>query len=128
METSAEELKEAVEHMHHCKARVAEVVPVSETFQGQPVWQGLVHIFKLTGHPTATRCYAWSSPVEGSDKRRFFAALHIPPITSAQDAVRASIVQEYRKAPPGKLPMTTFCASHPHGGGINSMSGRGALY
>jgi hypothetical protein len=34
--------------------------------------------------------------MEGSDKRRFFAVLHIPPITSTQDAVRAAIVQEYR--------------------------------
>jgi hypothetical protein len=31
-----------------------------------------------------------------SDKLRFFAVLHILPIISAQDAVRAAIVQEYR--------------------------------
>jgi hypothetical protein len=29
-----------------------------------------------------------------SDKRRFFAVLHIPPITSPIDAVRAAIVAE----------------------------------
>ena len=100
METNAEQLQMAVDHMHNCRARLVEVVPVSETFQGQPVWQGIVHIFELTGHPTATRCYAWSSPVEGSEKRRFFAVLHIPPITSAQDAVRVAIVQEYRTENP----------------------------
>jgi len=37
---------------------------------------------------------AWSSSIEGSDKRRFFAVLHQPPITSAVDAVRAAIVAE----------------------------------
>ena len=96
MEVHTNELKQAVAHMHQCAARLVEVVPVSETFQGQPVWEGVVHVFELTGHPTATRCYAWSSPVGESNKRRFFAVLHIPPITSAQDAVRAAIVQEYR--------------------------------
>ena len=96
MELTANELKQAVEHMHHCRAQFIEAVPVSESFQGLPVWQGIVHVFELTEHPTATRCYAWSSPVGESDKRRFFAVLHLPPITSAQDAVRAAIVQEYR--------------------------------
>jgi hypothetical protein len=54
----------------------------------------LVHVFDLTGHPTATRAYAWSSPIEGSTTRRFFAALHQPPVDSPQAAVRAAIVTE----------------------------------
>jgi hypothetical protein len=55
---------------------------------------GTAQLFDLTGHPKATRAYAWSSPIEGSDKRRFFAVLHLPPITSPVDAVRAAIVAE----------------------------------
>jgi hypothetical protein len=43
---------------------------------------------------TANRAYAWSSPIEGSDKRRFLAVLHVPPVTSPVDAVRAAIVAE----------------------------------
>jgi hypothetical protein len=35
-----------------------------------------VHVFDLTGHLTATRADACSSPIEGSTKRRFFAVLH----------------------------------------------------
>jgi hypothetical protein len=50
----------------------------------------------LEGHPEATRAYAWSSPIEGSDKRRFFAALHMGAIKSPRDAVRAAIVAERR--------------------------------
>jgi len=68
--------------------------------EGRPVWQGLVHVFDLAGHPTTTRAYAWSSPIEGSTKRRFYAVLHVPPISSPADAVRAAIVEEYRR---GKL-------------------------
>jgi hypothetical protein len=71
-------------------------VPVRETFKGKPVWEGVVHVFDLTGHPTATRAYAWSSPIEGSSKRRFFAVLHQPPVDSPQAAVRAAIVAEQR--------------------------------
>ena len=42
------------------------------------------------------RAYAWSSPIEGSDKRRFFAVLHVPPITLPVEAVRAAIVAEQK--------------------------------
>ena len=58
--------------------------------------EGVVHVFDLVGHPKATRAYAWSSPIENSEKRRFFAVLHIPPIKSPLDAVRAAIVAEPR--------------------------------
>ena len=60
------------------------------------MWQGVVHVFELEDHPEATRAYAWSSPIEGSAKRRFFAVLHIPPVTSPVEAVRAAIVAEHR--------------------------------
>jgi len=72
-------------------------VPVRETFQGEVVWEGVVHVFDLVEHPTATRAYAWSSPIEGSEKRRFFAVLHIDRINSPIEAVRAAIVAENRQ-------------------------------
>jgi hypothetical protein len=93
-----DQLKVAVEGMHGGKARLAQSVPIRETHQGAIVWEGIVHVFDLDGHPTATRAYAWSSPIEGSDKRRFFAVLHQEPITSPAKAVRAAIVQESRTA------------------------------
>lgn len=90
------ELSLAVENMHGCKASLAQSVPVRERHGDATVWEGIVHVFDLTGHPKATRAYAWSSPIEGSDKRRFFAVLHLPPITSPVEAVRAAIVAEAR--------------------------------
>lgn len=60
---------------------------------------GQVHLFDLEGHPKATRAYAWSSPVEGSDRRRFYAVLHLGGIRSAAGAVRAAIVAERRAQP-----------------------------
>lgn len=95
-EVEADQLKEAVERLHGGTATLAQSVPVRETFGGTPVWEGVVHVFDLTGHPTASRVYAWSSPIEGSTKRRFFAVLHQPPVDSPQAAVRAAIVAENR--------------------------------
>ena len=46
------------------------------------------------GHPAAAQAYAWSSPMEGSNKRRFFAVFRQPPITSPVEAVRAAIVAQ----------------------------------
>ena len=89
-------LARSIEKMHGGTATLAQTVPVRETFDGKTVWEGVVHVFDLAGHPTATRAYAWSSPIEGSTKRRFFAVLHQPPVDSPQAAVRAAIVAERR--------------------------------
>lgn len=91
-------LKEAVENMHGGTATFAQSVPVKETWEGQTVWEGVVHVFDLIGHPKATRAYAWSSPIEGSTKRRFFAVLHTERINSPVEAVRAAIVAGHRLA------------------------------
>jgi hypothetical protein len=76
MTAIAEGERRAVENMHGGTATLAQSVPVRETFDGATVWEGVVHIFDLVGYPKATRAYAWSSPIEGSTKRRFFAVLH----------------------------------------------------
>jgi len=95
-DAGAEQLRHTVERMHGGTATLAQSVPVRETFEGKTVWEGVVHVFDLTGHPKATRAYAWSSPIEGSTKRRFFAVLHTERINSPVEAVRAAIVAEQR--------------------------------
>jgi hypothetical protein len=95
-EVEADQLKEAIERMHGGTATLAQSVPVREPFDGKPVWEGVVYVFGLVGHATATCAYAWSSPIEGSTKRRFFAALHTARINSPLEAVRAAIVAEHR--------------------------------
>lgn len=89
-------LAAVVERLHACYATFKQTVPVREMHGDDIVWEGVVHVFSLKGHPKTNRCYAWSSPVEGSNKRKFYAVLHIPPIDSPEKAVRASIVQDYR--------------------------------
>lgn len=90
------QLKRAVETQHGCSATLVQAVALKETFEGATVWEGVVHVFDLEGHPKATRAYGWSSPLEASDKRRFFAVLHTDRINSPLEAVRAAIVAEHR--------------------------------
>ncbi|MGH6848083.1 MAG: hypothetical protein ACREC0_11795 [Methylocella sp.] len=89
-------LKRAIESQHGGTATMVQSVPIQETYNGQAVWDGTVHVFDLEGHPKATRAYAWSSGIDGSDKRRFFAVLHTDRINSPIEAVRAAIVAEHR--------------------------------
>ena len=95
MEVNIDALKESVEKTHGGKARFLEAVPVSESFEGKKVWEGIVHVFEILGSPPK-KCYAWSYQLEGSKKQRFFAVLQTPPINTPKDAVRAAIIHEYR--------------------------------
>ena len=66
------DLRLSIEFQHGGTATHVQSVPVKETFQGQAVWEGVVEVFDLEGNAKSTRAYAWSSPIEGSDKRRVF--------------------------------------------------------
>ena len=71
-------------------------MPVHETFKGETVWDGVVHVFELKGSNSgAFRAYAWSYERDDG-KRRFFAVLHMGPVTGPVEAVRAAIVAEQR--------------------------------
>ena len=95
--TYLEELKDVIRRLHGADATHIESVPVKETFKGQTVWEGVVEVFDLVGHPTAHRVYAWAHETDDPDQPiRHVTVLHLHPIKSAQDAVRAAIMQEAR--------------------------------
>ena len=92
------QLKKAIRNLHGCESTHVGTTPVKETFQGKTVWEGAVETFELTGHPKASKCYAWSYASGKNDKAtRYVAVLAIPPVNSPQDAVRAAIVAESKK-------------------------------
>lgn len=82
MEERTEALRRAVEGLHGGEATFERVEHLVERHDGDTVWEGDIYVFALEGHPAADRCYAWSEPVQGSDRRRFFAVLHAGPVTS----------------------------------------------
>jgi hypothetical protein len=91
------ELRDVIRRLHGAEASHIESVPVKETFQGKTVWEGIVEVFSLKDHPTAHRVYAWAHDTgDPSNPRHHVTVLHLHPIKSAQDAVKAAIVQEFR--------------------------------
>ena len=96
-----EELRGVIRRLHNAEATHIESVPVKETFKGETVWEGIVEVFELTGHATAHRVYAWAHETDDPQKPvRHVTVLHLHPIKSAQDAVRAAILQEARNLEP----------------------------
>lgn len=83
--------------MHGCSASFLEDIAVVEKFRDETVRRGVVSVFLIKGHPQADKCYARSSPIDGSTKRKYYAVLQISPIDSPEKAVRASIVHDHKK-------------------------------
>jgi len=99
--TYIEELRDVIRKLHGADATHVESIPVKESFQGKPVWEGIVEVFKLHGHPHADRVYAWAHDTDDpANPRRHVTVLHAHPITSAVSAVRAAIIQEFRNLEP----------------------------
>ena len=89
-----ERLQLTIEHLHKCKAVHRETVLVHELFKGQTVWKGNVEVFVLSGHPEANRCYGWSY----GQPEEFITILELPPVDSAQAAVKVGVAHQIRKA------------------------------
>jgi hypothetical protein len=96
--THIQELGKVIHRLHGAKAHHLESVPVKESFQGQTVWEGIVEVFQLTGHPRTDKAYAWIHDTDDpAHPKRHVTVLHIPPVVSPQTAVQAAIVQEFRE-------------------------------
>jgi hypothetical protein len=93
-----EELKSVIHHLHDAEASHRESVPVKETWKGQTVWDGVVEVFDLTGHPKTSTAYAWLHDPGDGRPVQHVTVLHLPPATSPLAAVQTFLVQEYRNA------------------------------
>ena len=94
----AGELCQAVERIHRCHATFMAECPVMEESLRQTVYEGSGSVFKLEGHPTATRCYAWATAVENSTKLRYHAVLKVPPVTTVEEALHTAITRDHRSS------------------------------
>ncbi len=81
-------LRDAVQAEHHCMAAHVQSVPVIEKPGDRTLWQGVVEVFTLMGHPKAKRCYAWFSA--DKDDGPTTIVLEIPPVDSPRAAVKAA--------------------------------------
>jgi hypothetical protein len=98
-----DDLREIIQKLHGATATHVESVPVTETFEGKTIWDGIVEVFELHGHPKANTAYAWLHDTGDPNKPiQHITVLHIPPVVSPITAVRAFIAQEFRNANPAE--------------------------
>jgi len=97
--TYIDDLRAIIHKLHGAPATHRESVPVKEVWNGQTIWEGIVEVFDLHGHPDANTAYAWSHETDDPDRpQRHITVLHVPPVVSPVTAVRAAIAQEFRNA------------------------------
>ena len=76
--------------MHGCGCAFLHTSKVHEMMEGKTVWKGNVEVFDLSGHPQATKAYAWGY-TDQQGEIQYIAILNTPPIDSPREAVQAAI-------------------------------------
>jgi hypothetical protein len=76
--TEIERLQKAILDLHGLESRHTASVPINETFEGKPVWEGFVEVFTVFHHPVARRAYAWS--YKNDDGQTQYVAVFRPSI------------------------------------------------
>lgn len=94
---SIPQFKAAIEALHGVRATHTESVPVKEEFQGRTVWDGIVEVFHVEGHPKTDKAYAWWHDTGDPGKPLLVTVMHIHPALSPALAVKAFIVREFRR-------------------------------
>jgi hypothetical protein len=96
MSKRIEDIRLIVEVRHDCTAKHECSVPVIEMYGKDKIWEGVVEMFALTGHPKAKRCYAWIFAHDDAELR-YITVLEQPPVYSPYAAVRAAIASGQQK-------------------------------
>jgi hypothetical protein len=88
-DVSAGQLKRVIESQHGVASTFANSVRVHRA-SSQPGWDGMVHVFALRNHPSASHAFAWSSDISGGRQPRYFAVLKTSQIATPLQAVKAA--------------------------------------
>jgi hypothetical protein len=95
------QLKKVIEAGHGAKCSYVKSMRVHQARGRKSGWDGLVHVFDLQNHPTAHRVYAWSAPIAGGTRPRYFAVLHTAQVSGPVEAVRAASAAIRKWGPKG---------------------------
>lgn len=94
--SSVQKLRDVIRRVHGVDSEHVYSLPIKEEVGGQTVWEGVVEVFNLEDHSTASRVYAWMHQTDELGQPRHVTVLHLHPIKSARDAVKAAIAQEFK--------------------------------
>jgi len=89
-DASASQLKKVIQVQHGVASTFSKSVRVVKAGTKDEDWDGMVHIFDLTNHPSAKRAFAWSSRFSGGRQPRYFAVLQSGQIATPVQAVKAA--------------------------------------
>jgi hypothetical protein len=88
-------IQEAIKETLGCDSLWVESKRVTEKFQEQIAWDGIVEVFDLIDHPKAKRVYGWSYREGKTDKAKVVLGMH--PVDSPQTAVKVAIASKARQ-------------------------------
>jgi hypothetical protein len=86
-----DQLKRVIESQLGGVANFARSMRVAPAGRQPSDWDGVVHLFDLQSNPHSKRAYAWSSPIRGGQKPRYFAVLHSNRVKGPAEAVNAAV-------------------------------------
>lgn len=91
------ELQELIQKMYGVQSMHIDSVRVTEVLEDNTVWDGMIEVFELHGHPRAPIVYAWALNMNKPGMpKKYFAVLHLNLVDSPEAAVRAAIVPQRR--------------------------------
>lgn len=85
-----DQLKRVIESQLGGVANFARSMRVTPVGRQPSDWDGVVYLFDLQNNPNSKRAYAWSSPITGGKKPRYFAVLHTNRVKGPAEAVKAA--------------------------------------
>lgn len=75
---------------YRCKAVWIATVPIDKSFRPGMTRESIVHVFELSGHERANRCYVWTYNDGGW---HYDTVLGVPPVTSAETAIQKALMR-----------------------------------
>jgi hypothetical protein len=87
--TTMDLLKKVIDMQHGGDSAYLHSVATHRFAPRPGLWDGVVHVFQISGNAHANKAYAWASPIEGTTHNRFFAVLHQGAVRGPVEAVQA---------------------------------------
>jgi len=88
-----------IRERHEVDSFYARTDQVHISHEGQTIWAGLVHVFKLKEHPDSSYCYTWDelNPARPSTHHRTTTILDKGEDISSKQAVEVSIYLRHKQ-------------------------------
>jgi len=87
------ELQEFIQKMHGVQAMHIDSVRTTQVLENNTVWDGMIEVFEVRGHPKAPIVYAWGQNTNQPGKpKMYFAVLHLNSVDSPEAAVKAALI------------------------------------